>query len=106
MSLEPARLQCGAKRLDGKRALVTGGTRGMGAAVAELLVALDARVIVTARHQDSKSHVRLIEADLASPRNLSNPMRHQAASVVCGEVLVWRVAGGWLIQTLAGSEGG
>ena len=78
MSLEPARLQCEAKSLDGKRALVTGGTRGMGAAVAELLVALDARVLVTARHQDSKSHVRLIEADLASP---------EGADIVAGQAI-------------------
>jgi hypothetical protein len=35
-------------------------------------------------------------------RNLSNRMRHQAARVVCGEVLVSMVAGGSLIQTLAG----
>ena len=39
-------------------------------------------------------------------RNLSNQMRHQAAWVVCGEVVVWRVAGGWLIHALAGSDGG
>jgi NAD(P)-dependent dehydrogenase (short-subunit alcohol dehydrogenase family) len=53
--------------LDGKRVLVTGGTRGMGAAVAELLVAQQARVVVTARHQGSASPARLIQADLASP---------------------------------------
>ena len=39
-------------------------------------------------------------------RNLSNQMRHQAAWVVCGEVVVWRAAGGWLIHALAGSDGG
>jgi len=39
-------------------------------------------------------------------RHLSNQMRHQAAWVVCGEVVVWRVAGGWLIHALAGSDGG
>src|ERR1700733_4730436 len=53
--------------LAGKRVLVTGGTRGMGAAIAELLIAQEARVIVTARHQDGRSPVRLILADLASP---------------------------------------
>jgi NAD(P)-dependent dehydrogenase (short-subunit alcohol dehydrogenase family) len=52
--------------LAGKRVLVTGGTRGMGAAIAELLIAQEARVIVTARHQDDRSPVRLILADLAS----------------------------------------
>jgi MFS family permease len=39
-------------------------------------------------------------------RSLSNPVRRQAASVVCGEVSVWRVAGGLLIHTLVGSGGG
>ena len=53
--------------LEGKRALVTGGTRGMGAAIAEQLVAQKARVIVTARHQDDSLPARLILADLTSP---------------------------------------
>jgi NAD(P)-dependent dehydrogenase (short-subunit alcohol dehydrogenase family) len=35
--------------LDGRRVLVTGGTRGMGAAAAELAAELGARVLVTAR---------------------------------------------------------
>jgi NAD(P)-dependent dehydrogenase (short-subunit alcohol dehydrogenase family) len=39
----------------------------MGAAITELLVAQQARVLVTARHQDSESPARLIQADLASP---------------------------------------
>jgi NAD(P)-dependent dehydrogenase (short-subunit alcohol dehydrogenase family) len=57
----------GAESLDGKRVLITGGTRGMGAAIAELLIAQKARVIVTARHQDGTSAARLILADLTSP---------------------------------------
>jgi NAD(P)-dependent dehydrogenase (short-subunit alcohol dehydrogenase family) len=64
---EPAGAQDGAKALDGKRVLVTGGTRGMGAAVAELLIARRARVVVTARHQDGNSPARLILSDLTSP---------------------------------------
>jgi NAD(P)-dependent dehydrogenase (short-subunit alcohol dehydrogenase family) len=64
---EPAGVQDGAKALDGKRVLVTGGTRGMGAAIAELLIAQRARVAVTARHQDGSSQARLILADLTSP---------------------------------------
>ena len=64
---EPADFQHSGKTLDGKRVLVTGGTRGMGAAIAELLIARKARVTVTARHQDGKSRARLILADLASP---------------------------------------
>jgi NAD(P)-dependent dehydrogenase (short-subunit alcohol dehydrogenase family) len=63
---EPAGFQDGAKALDGKRVLVTGGTRGMGAAIAELLIAQSACVVVTARHQDGGSPARLILADLTS----------------------------------------
>lgn len=64
---EPGGFQYGAQALDGKRVLVTGGTRGMGAAITELLIAQKARVIVTARHQDGGSPARLIPADLTSP---------------------------------------
>jgi NAD(P)-dependent dehydrogenase (short-subunit alcohol dehydrogenase family) len=53
--------------LAGKRALVTGGTRGMGAAIAALLTEQAARVVVTARHSGDESAARLVEADLASP---------------------------------------
>jgi NAD(P)-dependent dehydrogenase (short-subunit alcohol dehydrogenase family) len=67
MSQESVSLRHASSGLGGKRVLVTGGTRGMGAAVAELLAAQEARVIVTARHQDDDSVLRLIQADLASP---------------------------------------
>jgi hypothetical protein len=39
-------------------------------------------------------------------RNLSIPLRHQVAGFFCGVTSVSMVAGGWLIQTLAGSRGG
>ena len=52
--------------LAGKRVLVTGGTRGIGAAIAELLIGQRAHVVITARHQDDRSPVRLILADLTS----------------------------------------
>ena len=39
-------------------------------------------------------------------RSLSNPMRHQAAWFFCDVTFVSMVAGGWLIQTLAGRGGG
>ena len=50
-----------------KRVLVTGGTRGMGAAVASLLTAQDAQVVVTARHDDGQSPAPVIVADLSQP---------------------------------------
>jgi NAD(P)-dependent dehydrogenase (short-subunit alcohol dehydrogenase family) len=69
--------------LDGKRVLVTGGTRGMGAAVTELLVARQARVVVTARHHDSASPARLIRADLATPEG-ADFAASQAAGLLGG----------------------
>jgi NAD(P)-dependent dehydrogenase (short-subunit alcohol dehydrogenase family) len=89
MSTSPVTRETGAaepdtKDLAGKRALVTGGTRGMGAAIAELLVARGADVIVTARHrEDREPPVRLIQADLASP---------DGADFVAGEAT--RILGG------------
>jgi NAD(P)-dependent dehydrogenase (short-subunit alcohol dehydrogenase family) len=67
-----------APALAGQRVLVTGGTRGMGAAITELLVARQAHVVVTARHQAGESPVRLIQADLASP---------SGADVVAGQAI-------------------
>jgi NAD(P)-dependent dehydrogenase (short-subunit alcohol dehydrogenase family) len=78
--------------LDGKRALVTGGTRGMGAATAELLLAQKARVIVTARHQDDKSPARLILADLTSPE-CADFVADQAIEILGGLDVVVRCVG-------------
>ena len=58
--LRPAALglQPGLGGLEGKRALVTGGTRGMGEAVAGLLAAHKVRVVVVARNGVSSSPAR------------------------------------------------
>lgn len=48
-------------------ALVTGGTRGMGEAVAAALTARHARVVVAARTDPGDGPVPVIEADLAQP---------------------------------------
>ncbi len=53
-------------RLDGRAALVTGGTQGIGRAVAEELRALGARVTVVARREVALPEgLRLMRADLA-----------------------------------------
>ena len=54
--------------LAGKRALVTGGTRGTGAAVASFLAEQGAQVIATARHvpEDTVSAVEFVAADITA----------------------------------------
>ena len=66
MSVESAKAHA-APPLDAKRALVTGGTRGIGAAVAELLASQGAAVVVTARHDPGRGPLPLVRADVASP---------------------------------------
>jgi NAD(P)-dependent dehydrogenase (short-subunit alcohol dehydrogenase family) len=53
--------------LQGRRILVSGGTRGMGAAAAELLAQLGARVIVAARTRPDDAGQRSVVADAAAP---------------------------------------
>jgi NAD(P)-dependent dehydrogenase (short-subunit alcohol dehydrogenase family) len=56
------------RELEGKRALVTGGTRGMGAAVAAVLAARGARVVVTARRREGGEETQtFVPADLSTP---------------------------------------
>lgn len=54
--------------LAGKRVVVTGGTRGVGAAVVALLSSLQARIVATARSapESPVAGVRYVAADLAS----------------------------------------
>ncbi len=78
--------------LEGRRALVTGGTRGMGAAVAALLTAHNARVVVAGRHGLSGSPVPVIEADLASPGG-ADLVASQAAGLLGGLDIVVHCAG-------------
>jgi NAD(P)-dependent dehydrogenase (short-subunit alcohol dehydrogenase family) len=53
--------------LQGKRILVSGGTRGMGAAAAELLAHLGAQVIVAARARPDGAGQLSVVADAATP---------------------------------------
>jgi NAD(P)-dependent dehydrogenase (short-subunit alcohol dehydrogenase family) len=53
--------------LQDKRALVSGGTRGIGAATAELLTRLGARVLVTGRTRPGTVAHRMVVADAATP---------------------------------------
>lgn len=61
------------RELEGKVALVTGGTKGIGKAIADKLQQAGASVIVTARHQPDNgnpSH-HFIAADLSSPNGVT-----------------------------------
>lgn len=54
--------------LEGRRVLVTGGTRGLGAAIAAQLAAAGARVLVSARTRGDRAVTgTFVQADLADP---------------------------------------
>lgn len=73
-------------RLDGKRALVTGGSRGIGLAAAHDLIRLGARVTVAARHEDTLKTAadaigaRWVVADVSTPEGVA------AAVEAAGEI--------------------
>jgi len=58
--------------LAGKTALVTGGTKGIGKAIADQLSHAGAQVIITARHQpeETNSAHHFIEADITQPAHV------------------------------------
>ena len=58
--------------LAGKTALVTGGTKGIGQAIADRLSQAGAQVIITARHHPSETNLvhHFLEADLTQPQQV------------------------------------
>lgn len=83
--------------LSGKTALVTGGTKGTGKAIAERLLAAGADVIITARNPPEKSNddLHFISADLSKP---------EGTQKVIEEVLSGFGKLDILVNSLGGSE--
>ena len=61
--------------LSGKIALVTGGTKGAGYAIAKRLQAAGATVIVTARNKPENEDLHFIAADLSQPAEVDKTVR-------------------------------
>ena len=73
-------------RLDGRRALVTGGSKGIGFAAAELLSELGAQVTIAARHEDTlKAAATRLGAHWAVA-DVSTPEGVQAALNAAGHI--------------------
>src|SRR5258705_1874136 len=89
--------------LEGKRALVTGGTKGVGAAVVAALREAGARVLTTARKRpEDVSKVEFVSADVATAEGSAavadagrqQPRGHHNRPAVAGGVFL---AGGGLV---------
>lgn len=81
---------------EGKRAVVTGGTKGIGEAVVARLAQGGARVLAAARHAPAAalpSNVQIVEADLSSAEGCAQVVR-EALSGLKGVDIIINVAGG------------
>ena len=81
--------------LQGKRALVTGGTKGIGKAIADELAQAGATVIVSARNQpnDGNNKYHFIQADFTNPDQVS-VLEHELTEKFGGiDILINNVGG-------------
>lgn len=90
----PSRLDI-SKELAGRRALVTGGTRGIGAAIAQRFLAAGANVVVAARARsdDTPAAVRFVAGDLMTTEGVK-AVATQALEILGGLDILVNNAGG------------
>lgn len=80
--------------LRGRRALVTGGTRGIGAAIARRLALAGAQVLVTARSaHDLGAGIQTLQADLSSPAGVQSVLAAVQAQAGGVDILVHNLGG-------------
>ena len=81
--------------LEGKTALVTGGTKGIGKAIADRLARAGAKVVVTARnlpsHRDENRH--FIAADMDSPEGTEAVVKEVTEKFGAVDILIDNVGG-------------
>jgi NAD(P)-dependent dehydrogenase (short-subunit alcohol dehydrogenase family) len=81
--------------LEGKTALVTGGTKGIGKAIADRLARAGARVVVTARTRPSEGddNHHFIAADMASPEGTAAVVKDVTEKFGAVDILIDNVGG-------------
>jgi NAD(P)-dependent dehydrogenase (short-subunit alcohol dehydrogenase family) len=86
---------CDPHEFDGRRALVTGGTEGMGAAIARRLAAGGATVATIARSplREGQAPDLFVQADIATPHGVQNVLREVLERFGGVDILVNNVGG-------------
>ncbi|MET0287718.1 MAG: SDR family oxidoreductase [Polyangiales bacterium] len=83
------------RELTGRRALVTGGTRGIGAAIAQRLLDAGARVVVTARSRgDAPAGAIFVAGDVSTAEGVNAVAKEALAALGGLDILVNNAGGG------------